>query len=429
MADYKSKRGKVSYSVICDTHGYPWGTQEADFDLGDNTNTYPNPVSFEPIMAPRARKLAILGNHDIAQLLVESGLQIEKNDEAPVTMPDDKEWRRLQEYADHKHRVYVFGTDSAKTFHYYIIPKKQILEIAERLLTLEEDWDVIVLTHPPLYPIHENAGSCHKRWDRVDESLRNAENEPASNYFNSPRMLMRVLTAFQEKGKVELGGKVYDYSDKTSNNVIGCFCGHIHNSVKCAVSLSDYDGEEGSSNTKIYMQAFPTNGSNESIPENAHNPGMYIPDKCFISIDFDNKTVNGRSYVNPSDEWVIENIHHGKPLCDRAIGQYTFSQESNLVPKFYRGLCIGWTNGSNPLVIYGSNMHSTGGVLVKGLNKYVDFLRFSASGLLKYYVERGHTEQRIIPDFDTAKISFISDHGVHWVFRGGRLVYVDRVKK
>ena len=152
MAEYVNKKGKASYSVMADTHGYVTGRLEGDFDLGDNTNTYPNPVSYEPITAPCARKLAVLGNHDIAQLLVESGLEIEKDDETPVTMPDTKEWRGLQEFADYKNRVRVFGVDSAKTFHYYVIPARQIERMAERLLVLEEDFAVIFLSHVPLYP-------------------------------------------------------------------------------------------------------------------------------------------------------------------------------------------------------------------------------------------------------------------------------------
>ena len=159
MSEYLNKKGNVSYSVMADTHGYVTGRLEGDFDLGDNTNTYPNPVSYEPIMAPHARKLAILGNHDIAQLLVESGLEIEKDDETPVSMPDTKEWRGLQEFVDYKNQVWVFGVDSAKTFHYYIIPSRQIEKMAERLLELEDDFDVIFLSHVPLYPNFEGASS------------------------------------------------------------------------------------------------------------------------------------------------------------------------------------------------------------------------------------------------------------------------------
>ena len=427
MSEYINKKGKVSYSVIADTHGYFTGYQEADFDLGDNTNTYPNPVSYEPVMATRARKLAILGNHDIAQLLVESGLEIEKNDECPVTMPDSKEWRGLQEYSDYRNKVWVFGVDTAKTFHYYVIPSRQIEQIASRLEELEADWDVILLTHPPIYPHRDNTGSCRKRWDRVDESLRNAENEPSSNFYKSPRDILRILSAFQENGKVAYNGKTYDYSDKVSNNVIGCFCGHIHKSVKCAVSLSEFDGEENSSKCKIYMEAFTTNGSNEYTTENHHNPGMYIPDKCSIDIDFDNKTVNGTSYVNPEIDWVISAENHGKPLCDLAVGEYSFSEKSNLIPKFWENKCIGWNVGSNKLMIYGSNIHETEGVFVEGLGKYVDYLRFSASGLLKYYVEKGETEQHIIPDYDKITLRFTATNGVEWTFKNGE--YVSAIKK
>jgi hypothetical protein len=178
--------------------------------------------------------------------------------------------------------------------------------------------------------------------------------------------------------------------------------------------------------TKIYMEAFPTNGSNESLPENAHNPGMYVPDKYFIDIDFDKKTVNGTSYISPEIDWEIVNVHHAKPLCDIAEGEYALSKNGNTFPKFVDGLCIGWTVGENPLMIYGSNMHPTDSIWVWGLDKYVDQLRFSASGLLKYYVEKGDSEIRIIPDYDRINISFVTTGGIRWTFKNGR--YLSAVK-
>ena len=37
--DPNDRPNEVKYSVVTDTHGYPWGSYEADFDLGDNTTS------------------------------------------------------------------------------------------------------------------------------------------------------------------------------------------------------------------------------------------------------------------------------------------------------------------------------------------------------------------------------------------------------
>lgn len=169
------------------------------------------------------------------------------------------------------------------------------------------------------------------------------------------------------------------------------------------------------------MEVFTTNGSNESTDQNEHNPGMYIPAPASIDIDFDKMTVNGVSYVDPNIGFIVSNISHGKPLCDKAVGEYSFSKDSNPIPKFYKNRFIGWNVGENKLMIYGSAIFPTDGVFVKGLEKYADSLRFSASGRLKYYIEKGDTEIREIPNYDRIRLEFVTTGGVMWVFENGLL--------
>ena len=54
-----------TYTVITDTHGYPWGSKTADFDLGDNTPS--TGVGFnEPIHPTVGARHRLFGNHDVA---------------------------------------------------------------------------------------------------------------------------------------------------------------------------------------------------------------------------------------------------------------------------------------------------------------------------------------------------------------------------
>ena len=54
----------ATYTVITDTHGYPWGPTTADFDLGDNTNA--TELFFkEAIHSTNATKMTLCGNHDV----------------------------------------------------------------------------------------------------------------------------------------------------------------------------------------------------------------------------------------------------------------------------------------------------------------------------------------------------------------------------
>ena len=101
------------------------------------------------------------------------------------------------------------------------------------------------------------------------------------------------------------------------------------------------------------------------------------------------------------------------------MGEYSFSKDSNLIPKFYKNRFIGWNVGDNKLMIYGSAIFPTDGVFVKGLEKYADALRFSASGRLKYYIEKGTEEIREIPNYDRIRLEFTTTGGVHWTFEDG----------
>ncbi|MBE6687727.1 MAG: hypothetical protein E7588_00430 [Ruminococcaceae bacterium] len=432
MSNYKNKSGTAEYTVIADTHGYITGCLEADFDLGDNTNSGVN--MYEPIQHTKASKMTLLGNHDVAQMMHESGMYVEKTD-AEITVPYEKEWIGVQEYADNDKKILFIGLETAKSFHSYTVPSVQISHLAKRMSELEEDWDIAILTHIPLFPPRTVSGNSwddrmERRWDRIDDSLRNTDADTRSNHMKTPREIVKLLSAFQTKSTVIYNGATYDYSKKTSNNVIGCFCGHVHNSIRCAVSLCDFPGYTeytDANRKKIYMEAFRTNGSAEYAPQSMANAGMYIPEPspCRIIIDFDNCTVNGTSYISPavSSDYAVENHNSGHPFSVLAKGQYKLSETSEMYPKFYEGQCIGW--GLKPesgATRYGDNIHNVNGIHIEGIEGVVDKIRFSASGLLKYYITTDSPTQKTIPDYDTVTLHFTTDNGVKWHFRGGKLV-------
>lgn len=433
---YRNKKGTAVYTVITDTHGYTTGCLEADFDLGDNTNT--NPTMLEPIQHTRASKFALLGNHDVAQLMHEKGMYVEKTD-TEITMPDGKEWCEMKVYADEENKILFLGLETSKSFHSYTVPERQITQMAQKMAWLPEDWDVAIMTHIPLFPPRTLSGDAwnekmEKRWDRIDDSLRGTENDTRENRMRSPREILRILSAFQTKNQVEYKGVTYDYTQKTTNHVIGCFCGHIHNTLKCAVSMCDFCGytEYTEQNRKkIYMEAFRTNGSADYTPKNMANAGMYIPDPspCKIVIDFDSMTVNGTSYISPaiSADYIVGKESAGHPFSVLAKGEYKLSEDSEVYPKFYEGKCIGW--GFKPeggATRYGDNIHDVHGISIEGIDVAVAKLRFSASGLLKYYVGTDSPKQKTIPNYDTATLCFVTDNNVKWHFEKGLFVSAEK---
>ena len=426
MANYVSKTGTVEYTVITDTHGYVRGSLTADFDLGDNTTS--GGSEHEPIQTTNVTKFAILGNHDVAQLMHQAGIPVEDTNEE-TTVPLEKEWAGLKYYYDVDHKVLIMGLDSARTFHKYRIPSGQITEVAQRLSYLDEDWDVIILTHVPLFPAVSDVKECwgpdeQAKWDHSPHTMKSAND------------LLIVLAAFQAKSTATFDGFTYDYTTKSSNNVIGCFAGHIHNEVVYIASPIVYPEESitsATANTKIYMETFRTNGAEEYTKSRQHNAGMYdpVPSPCTISINFNNKTVNGASYVSP----VIGSVNNyaafgqssGKEYGISATGIYKMQDNTTFYPKFYGGLCVGYSEEAlGGATESGDNHFTLGNVYVHGLNKYVRRIRFSANGKLRYYIEAGSSEQRTIPNYTSAQIRFLSDNGIKWQFSNGRFVsYTD----
>ena len=157
MEGYKNKKGTAVYTVIADTHGYTTGCLNADFDLGDNTTS--NPTMHEPIQHTKATKFALLGNHDVAQLMHEAGMYVEKTD-AEITMPDGKEWCGLKVYADEGKKILFLGLETSKSFHSYTVPERQIINMAQKITELPEDWDVVIMTHIPLFPSRTTSGEA-----------------------------------------------------------------------------------------------------------------------------------------------------------------------------------------------------------------------------------------------------------------------------
>ena len=91
-----SKTGisEYTFSVITDTHGYPLSSKEANFDLGDNTES-DDLFTLEPIDTTQA-DIIIYGNHDVAKL-------------------GNNAYKGLTTKAYYTPQIMVYGLDSCKS--------------------------------------------------------------------------------------------------------------------------------------------------------------------------------------------------------------------------------------------------------------------------------------------------------------------------
>ena len=398
-----------TYTVITDTHGRPWGKTQADFDLGDNTVSTGSDFR-EAIHSTTVNKnIRLYGNHDAAVAGHGNG--------------------KLQIYPDTAHHVVVYGFDCASSLQNYEIPSDQIRDFLTDLQNRPNNYNVIVLTHVPLYPTPDDdskyyPGAEEDYWDKSGESKMISANK-----------LVYLLNQFKARKSGKEGTTSYNFINKTGT-VIGCFSGHIHNSVKVY-----YKG--------IYMESFTTNGDCEYTADIQYlNGGLYIPysNKSgngyveTITVDDSEMTVNGEKYDKPLPEVNdaaynknaltvinIKSTSSGTSEGDAATGAVTFEEGSSNYPKFRKSRYVGFSTSSSPGVADTGFNNNNGywylnNVTLNGIGvSGVTHIRFDASGLLRYYSKSGSGNNSFIeiPNYQNVTITFTTNNGYTWTFRNG----------
>ena len=395
----------ATYTVITDTHGYPWGSTTADFDLGDNTNS-DNSAS-EAIHPTTGTKIKIYGNHDVKEAGHNNG--------------------KMESWPDPDNHVLFLGLDSATAFDSYLVPEDQIYAMVEAMNGVAAGWDIVILTHIPQFPAHADMGSSYggtttgqrERSDSLVEILKKFNKRETGSY------------SYTDESK-QTHTFNYNFSAKTGH-VIGCFCGHVHNRIRCR-----YKG--------IYMESFYTNGAEEWTTERQGNAGMYPPETQYISIDFQAKKVNGNDYTGHEDETDIVMIttpprQGNTTYGDAATGAYTMYPGTNSYAKFYQKRYVGYSYSSNPGVLHDVNGSSVvsgqnsianswfyvNNAYFHGLSKNVKYIRFDAAGELRYYSTETNSanDYQEIPNYKNAHIVFdtvpcpSTSPGKTWTFING----------
>ncbi len=350
-------------AVITDTHGYPWGSKTADFDLGDNTNS--DNIGFHEAIHPTAgNRFRLYGNHDVK----EAGHN-----------------NKMEFWPDSTNKVLFLGLDSATDFGSYLVPKEQIYDMTQKMNEAAAGWDIVILTHIPQFPYHADMGSSYggtttgqrERSDSLVEILKKFNTRDSGSY------------SYTDQSN-QTHTYNYNFSTKTGH-VIGCFCGHVHNSIRCR-----YKG--------IYMESFYANGAEEWTTERQGNAGMYLPKAQYISINFQTKQVNGNDYTGHENETNIVMIstpsrQGDTTYGDAATGSYTMYPSTNSYAKFYQKRYVGYSYSSAPGVLHdatlGQNAIANSWFYVNnayfhGLGHAVQYIRFDAAGELRYYSTSGN---------------------------------------
>lgn len=429
-----NKTGVVRYYVTADTHNSPWGHRNGvngktvHFDFGDNTLGC-NPGEFDDPEVMSVTCMALRGNHDTSVW----GWDKDSVDE-------DGNYRlQMQTYLDNTYKIAFFGLDVGMTTAGAIeIPLRQIDDLAKALSELDEGWDVVILTHAPLFPkilTTVNGWDCGHCWTRPGDSAN--ENE----YAGQAEKLINLLVAFKKHTSsatfTDSNGITYHFTS-SNGRVIGCFAGHIHNQVKVI-----YRG--------IAMEAFPTNGSdewNKSKRDGYANMGLYDPILQYININFDAKTVNGQSFIEEDETNRVEKIseyYHSEDDCfyiDKAAGYFKLNASSTVHPKFYDGVYIGYSSSALDGTSFGKNarndrywpLGTTVTLTIGSSNVSARVLWFDANGRLRYYSNDTdfnnntpgkqyfqRSKYTEIPNYRSVRVTFKANN-VQWTFQDGLLV-------
>lgn len=442
-----NKTGVVRYNVSTDTHNSPWGHRNGvngttiHFDLGDNTlgcavGEFDDPETMSVAC------MALRGNHDTAVW----GWDKDSVDSS------GKYRLQMQTYRDTANKIVFYGLDvGLKNVGTLQIPTRQIDDLAKALSELESGWDVVILTHAPLFPQNLAADklqpgseewACGECWGRPGEGELNKDKEKKNTYAGQAEKLIDLLVAFKAhsttKTFADYNGITYNFA---SNNgrVLGCFAGHIHNHVKCI-----YRG--------IAMEAFPTNGSDEWTDTDSYgNIGLYDPTLAYISINFDAGTVNGQSFTEGSESYnkmnKVGGYYHAPSDCyyiNKVSGYFKLNAGSTVYPKFYDGVYLGYSDSTLDGTSFDKNgrhdrywpLGTTVTLTIGSSNVSARVLWFDANGRLRYYSNDTDFNNNIsgkqyfqrskyteIPNYRSVRVTFKANN-VQWLFQNGLLVSV-----
>ncbi len=172
-----TKGGSVTYSVIADTHNSAWGERVADFDLGDNTMAHTK-CHLDAVDYPNVMVRAY-GNHDTEKLdgYPQPGTNFLLDQYGNrVKGKSNKETYDNYFWEDREHQVLIYALNSSLSQNHFHIPIDEIRDLANRLQRLKNNWDVIILTHVPLFDGDgyrkdgKAYGICGDAWTIVDNS-------------------------------------------------------------------------------------------------------------------------------------------------------------------------------------------------------------------------------------------------------------------
>ena len=409
------KDGAVRYYVTTDTHGYAWGYRNStdcpiDFDLGDNT-CYDKVVKLDPpeIMSVRST-IALRGNHDTCAL--------------KRTTEQLNNSQSLQIFRDTANKIVVYGLDSCtENIEKHCVPLKQIKAMADDMQNLDLDWDVIILSHVPLFD--GNTSRYELLWPDNYKKPANAE------------FVHSVMYAFTKRQSVTIDNTKYSFVGK-NGNIIGCFAGHIHGHIKTTIEVA--------ADCHIPAEVFTTNGAEEWSKDGQrhYNAGLYIPyGPPYINVNFATKTMNGIPFRDTTKAFKTECSaeYHSENNCfykNNALGCFNFNRgTSDYFPKFWNERYTGYSTSRRK----GVDMHSNAGdgrywVLdtVKEIKANdgsivkAKYIWFNVNGLLRYVAPAAtgfngydSTKYKQIANYNTAASIQLEAGGVIWQFVNGLL--------
>ena len=407
----------ATYNVITDTHGYPWGNaynKTIHFDLGDNTPSYSSSFQ-EPIHNTAATGMVLLGNHDVEyrkKLPNTSGNTYSDMIEQSGFFQYPKTLTNFNKSTD----VVFFGLNTAYSIGDFRIEADVIEKMADAMTKLPSGTKVAVLTHVPLFKYHSSFGNCYTQTEWAKWKGR-WKTDVISG-------VLKLLNCYRNGGTfTSVSNKTYTFNG--NGEVVGCFCGHIHNSIKCY-----YQG--------FYMEAFKTNGASEWTPNDQYNPAMYQPEISTINVV--GNTVNNKPFISANsvfnenvtdaNDWPyfensdINTQSSGYVYGTNSSTYFRFVSSVNYSARFYNGVYVGYAPNKDKSGLKPNSNNGyfelDNGTYLNGVGDTANYIRFDASGKLRYYGATADTVNEI-DDYDKIQVSFTTN-SINWIFNNGLLV-------